>query len=170
MVPVARVRRAHGVRGELRVEALGDAPDVLRTLQEVTLRSPEGQERRWDVEVVRPGPGGSLLLRLKGLDDRTEAETLKGWDVQAPEDALPDLEEGEYWYFQLEGLRVVRRDGEVLGEVVGVFNAGASDVATVRREGGEWMLPIVDEVIVEIDAAGGRLVVDLLPGLLEGGV
>ncbi len=152
------------------MEALGDAPDVLRTLREITLRSPDGEERRWDVKVVRPGPGGSLLLQLEGLDDRTDAEAFKGWDVHAPKDALPDLDEGEYWYFQLEGLRVVRRDGEMLGEVVGVFNAGASDVATVRGERGEWMLPIVDEVIVEIDAAGGRLVVDLLPGLLEGGV
>jgi len=170
VVPVARVRRAHGVRGELRVEALGDAPDVLRTLQQVTLRSPDGQERRWNVQVVRSGPGGSLLLRLEGLDDRTAAEAFKGWDVQAPKDALPDLDEGEYWYFQLQGLTVVRRDGEVLGEVVGVFNAGASDVATVRGVRGEWMLPIVDEVIVEIDVDGGRLIVDPLPGLVEGGV
>ncbi len=170
MVPVARVRRAHGVRGELRVESLGDASDVLHDLKQITIRGKDGAERAYDVVTVRPGSGGALLVKLKGLDDRDEADGLRGSDLLAAEDSLPELTEDEYWYYELEGLEVVKADGTSLGTVVGVFNAGASDVATVKGPAGEWMLPIVDDVVVEIDPTGGRLVVEPLEGLMEGGI
>jgi len=170
VVPVARVRRAHGVRGELRVEPLGDARDVLQDLKTVTLRSRDGDERVWEVRSVRPGSGDALLVKLVGLDDRDDAGALKGSDFLVPADALPALEDDEFWYGDLEGLAVVDSKGAELGTVVGVFNAGASDVATVRGAKGEWMLPIVDDVIVEIDFEASRVVIEPIEGLLEGGI
>lgn len=166
---MARIRRAHGVRGELRVEPLGDAADVLRDLSDITLRTKDGAERAFAIASVRGG-GGMLLVKLDGLDDRDEADALKGSDLLAPADALPDLDDDEYWYFQLEGLEVFDTAGASLGKVIGVFNAGASDVATVQGPSGEWMLPVVDEVVVEIDEAAGRMVIEPMHGLLEGGV
>ena len=83
---------------------------------------------------------------------------------------LPPLQAEEYYYFQLEGLEVVDLAGRSLGRVSGVFNAGASDVATVVRDEGEWMFPVVGDVVKEMDLDGGRIVVDPLPGLLEGGL
>lgn len=170
MVPVARVRRAHGVRGELRVEPLGDAGDVLHDLRQITLQSKDGSERQFGVTSVRGGSGGALLVKLDGLDDRDAADALRGSDLLAPEDAMPALQEDEYWYYQLEGLEVVKADGASLGTVVGVFNAGASDIATVKGPDGEWMLPVVDEVVIEIDEAAGRMVIKPIAGLLEGGI
>jgi 16S rRNA processing protein RimM len=166
---VGRVLRPHGLQGELRVEIITDYPERLRQHACFYLASPDSPEvvRRYPVEAMRQHKG-ALLLKLDGCDDRDAAEELRGMLVQVPlEDAVP-LEEGEYYHFQLVGLRVETEDGQWLGQLVEVLSTGANDVYIVRGPRGELLLPAVDDVVRELDLASKRMVVRLMRGMLAG--
>jgi 16S rRNA processing protein RimM len=75
------------------------------------------------------------------------------------------LEEGEYYHFQLIGVRVETEDGEWLGQVAKVLETRAHDVYVVRGPRGEVLLPAVDELVLELDLESKRMVVHLLPGM-----
>jgi 16S rRNA processing protein RimM len=106
---------------------------------------------------------------LRGYEDRNAADALREALLYvAIEDAVP-LDDDEYYEHQLEGLTVVTDEGETLGEIAEVFTAPkANDVFIVHGPLGELLIPVIEDVIVECDLEAGRLVVRLLPGLIEG--
>ena len=165
---VGRVSRPHGVRGELRVEVLTDYPGRLGQHAYFYLASPDSPEmaRRYPVEKLRRHKK-VLLLKLGGCDDRNGAEELRGQLVQIPTEEAVPLEEGEYYDFQLIGVKVEAESGESLGQVVEVLKTGANDVYVVRGPWGEVLLPVVKDVVLKLDLEARQMVVHLLPGLLE---
>jgi len=166
---VGRVLRPHGIRGELRVEIFTDYPERLGQHACFYLASPDspGAVQRYSVEKLRRHRG-ALLLKLGSCDDRNAADALRGRLVQIPIEAAVPLEEGEYYHFQLIGVRVETESGEWLGQVVEVLATGANDVYVVRGPWGEVLLPAVDDVVLELDLELRRMVVHLLPGMLAG--
>lgn len=165
---VGRVSRPHGVRGELRVEVLTDYPGRLGQHAYFYLASPDSPEivRRYPVEKLRRHKE-VLLLKLGGCDDRNGAEELRGQLVQIPTEEAAPLEEGEYYDFQLIGVKVEAESGESLGQVVEVLKTGANDVYIVRGPWGEVLLPAVKDVVLRLDIEARQMMVNLLPGLLE---
>ena len=104
--------------------------------------------------------GDGLLVRLEGIADRDAAAALRGSEVSLWRSQLPALEEGEYYWSDLEGLGVVTMDGAFLGVVERLFETGANDVMVVRGER-ERLIPFVmDEVVRRIDLAAARIEVD----------
>jgi 16S rRNA processing protein RimM len=166
---VGRILRPHGIRGELRVGIITHYPERLGQQACFYLASPDAPEaaQRYSVEKLRRH-GGALLLKLGGCDDRNAADELRGMLVQIPVEAAVPLEEGEYYHFQLIGVRVEMENGEWLGQVVEVLVTGANDVYVVRGPWGEVLLPAVDDVVLELDLELRRMVVHLLPGMLAG--
>jgi 16S rRNA processing protein RimM len=165
---VGRVRRPHGIRGEVRVEILTDYPERLVQRDSLYLAHPQSPDNveRYPLESVRPHKG-ILLIKLGGCDDRDAAEELRGMLVQIPlEEAVP-LEEGEYYYFQLMGMDVETEAGEWLGRVADVVEGGAHDVYIIHGPRGEILLPAIEDVILELDIEREKMVVHLLPGMLE---
>ncbi len=161
---VGRVQRPHGVRGELRLEVLTGYPERLADLDAVYV----GQEyRRYGVTGCRLHQNLALVT-LTGVDDRDSADRLRGQLVYvAIEDAVP-LDEHEVYEFQVEGLQVVTEEGIVLGDIAEVLAvAGANDVLVVRGPRGETLIPVIDDVITDVDMEAGRLVIHVLPGLLD---
>lgn len=167
-VALGRIRRAHGIRGELRLELYGGDLKTVKSATCIWLQSEQGPAKAIELEAVRPGPGGALLIRVVGVADRTLAETYKGAELLIPSAEMPELEDDEFYYFELEGLQVYDLSETFLGEIVGLFNAGATDVAVVRGPKGEWMFPIIEEMVRSID--DDRVVVDPIEGLIEGGI
>lgn len=164
---VGRILRPHGIRGELRVGVLTDYPERLGQHAYFYLASPDLPEiaRRYPVEKLRRHKK-VLLLKLGGCDDRNAAEELRGQLVQIPIEEAVSLEEGEYYYFQLIGVRVEAESGESLGQVVDVLETGANDVYVVRGPQGEVLLPAVKDVVLKLDLEAKQMVVNLLPGML----
>lgn len=162
---VGRVLRPHGVRGELRVEIMTDHPERL-SFHPVLYLGPE--HTPYDLEGVRFHKGAALI-KLTGCDDRNAAEALRNQLVQIPfEDAVP-LEEGEFYEFQIMGAEVITETGETLGRVVEVIETGANDVYVVQGPRGELLIPVIEDVVQELDLENQRMVVTLLPGLLDEG-
>jgi 16S rRNA processing protein RimM len=165
---VGRVLRPHGVRGELRVEIITGFPERLAQHDAFYLAHPDSPEdvQRYPVEEMRQHKE-AVLLKLAGCDDRNEAELLRDMLVQIPiEEAVP-LEEGEYYHFQIIGVRVETESGEWLGQVAEVLETGANDVYLVRGPRGEVLLPAIRDVVRELDPEAKLMVVHLLPGMLE---
>jgi len=109
---------------------------------------------------------GAALLKLEGCHDRATVERLRGQLVQIPiEEAMP-LEQDEYYEYQIVGLAVWTAGGKYLGTVDEVISTGANDVYVVRSEGREVLIPAIEDVVLEINLAQGRLVVELMEGLI----
>ncbi len=161
---IGRVLRPHGIRGELRVEILTDFPERVGELRYVYVGA---RHRRNRLQSARPHRG-ALLIKLEGCDDRNAAELLRGALIHvALEDAVP-LEEGEYYHFQVLGVQVETEAGEPLGEVVEVLSTpGANDVYVVHGPRGEVLLPAIRDVVLELDVEAKRMVVHLMPGLVD---
>ncbi|MFI7587762.1 ribosome maturation factor RimM [Spongisporangium articulatum] len=161
---VARIGRAHGIRGEVSIEVRTDSPGD-RFVAGAVLYPVDGRPPL-TVRTVRDH-NGTVLLTFAEIGDRTAAEGLR--DVVLEADVPDSTGEDDAWYpHELVGLAVVAPDGEPLGEVVGLQNGGAQDLLVVRRPDGERRLvPFVTTLVPEVDVAGGRVVVDAPPGLLE---
>jgi 16S rRNA processing protein RimM len=166
---IGRILRPHGVRGELRAEILTDYPDRVQTVFAQHLRTLYvGKEHRpFTLTGVRFHQD-AMLLTFKECMTRDEADALRGALVEiALEDAIP-LEEGEYYHFQLIGMQVETEEGDVLGDIVDVFTVpGANDVFVVHGSRGEILIPAIEDVVIDLDVEAGRVVIRLLPGLLD---
>jgi 16S rRNA processing protein RimM len=167
LLVVARVGRAHGIKGELAVEVRTDEPDTRLAPGSVLLTDPP--ERGPLTVRASRDHSGRLLVRFEGVDDRTAAEALRGTllQVDVDPDAVPD--EDDAWYdHQLVGLTVVDTTGAVVGEVADVLHLPAQDVLAVARpDGSEALVPFVSEIVPAVDVAARQVVVDPPPGLLD---
>ena len=158
-VAVGRVLGAWGLRGDLTVERLAP-PEVLSQGRTVTVA---GQE----IVIERSrGHGRVVHVKLAGVDTRESAAALRGALLQLPERDLEPLPEGEYYRFQLIGLRVSSTDGQDLGRVTDVLSTAANDVLIVAGPLGELLIPAVDEVVKRVDLDSGAIIIDIIPGLL----
>jgi 16S rRNA processing protein RimM len=158
LIVVGEVTRPHGVRGAVRVFPVTDFPERLLRLTEVVVV--QGRRTR-TVRVEQAEPAGRfVVMKLAGVDTPDDAAALRGATIEVPAaDAVP-LPPGQFYIFQIVGLRARTAAGEVLGEVVDVLRTGSNDVYVVRAAGGgETLLPAVEGVIERIDLAAGEVVV-----------
>jgi 16S rRNA processing protein RimM len=160
-VAVGRVTKVHGVRGEVAVENRSDNPDRWAPGARVF----DERGAAYTVAAVRPH-GGRLLVTFEEIADRTAAQVLVGVTLVVPESSLPELGQGEWWAFQAEGLRVSSEDGRDLGTVREVLAYPAQDLwRIVGDDGAEILVPVVSELVVEVNLEERRAVVRSLPGL-----
>ena len=113
------------------------------------------------------GPKGNdeLIIWFRGIRDRGQAQRLAGLWLCVAQSEVPSAEEGEYFHYQLIGLKVRTVDGEDLGELAEILETGSNDVYVVAGLDGEILVPALSRVVREIDIAGGLMVVDLPEGL-----
>lgn len=160
-VAVGRIARPHGVTGEVAVLVLSEVPD--RFADGATVWLEDG--RALTVASSRPHKD-RLLVRFRGIADRTQAEALHGALLVVPESMSPPLPEGSWWDHQLVGCAVETEVGSRLGLLTEVIHTAANDVwvATDDR-GAETLVPVLKDVLVSVDVAAKRIVVHEVPGL-----
>jgi len=112
-----------------------------------------GRNGDWQSVKVAEGQrhGKSVILRLEGHDDRDQAAALIGTEIGADRSALPEPEEGHYYWSDLTGLTVVHRDGTELGKVKEVLETGAHDVMVVQGEQERLVPFVMDAVVLDVD-------------------
>ncbi len=164
---IGRITSVFGVKGWLKVYSYTDPKEGILSYRNWTLdldgrRIPARLE-----EGRRQGQG--IVVRLKGVDDRDVALTYCGAEVRVDTDALPELPDGEFYWFQLEGLDVFTVEGECLGKVHHLIETGSNDVLVVQptRESidqRERLIPYLPDLVVrEVALAESRMVVDWDP-------
>ncbi|MEU0335330.1 ribosome maturation factor RimM [Streptomyces sp. NPDC006193] len=164
---VARIGRAHGVRGEVTVEVRTDEPE-LRLGPGAVLATDPPSAGPLTIAAGRVH-SGRLLLRFEGVTDRNAAEALRNTLLIA--DVDPDeLPEGddEYYDHQLIDLDVVTEDGTEVGRITEISHLPSQDLFIVQRpDGGEVLIPFVEEIVTEIDLKEQKAVIAPPPGLID---
>ncbi len=166
---VGRVGRPHGIRGDVIVDVRTDDPD-LRFAAGSVLRTEPAANGPLTVAAAR-WHSGRLLVSFVGFDDRDQAEELRGVMLVVDSEELADPGESGYVRdYQLVGLSVLTTAGEPVGTVTDVLHHG-QDLLVITgdgaRSGAEILVPFVTPLVPEVDVAGGRLVIDPPPGLLD---
>ncbi|MCQ0023495.1 ribosome maturation factor RimM [Streptomyces somaliensis DSM 40738] len=164
---VARIGRAHGIKGEVTVEVRTDEPE-LRLAPGAVLATDPASAGPLTVESGRVH-SGRLLLRFAGVRDRNAAEALRNTLLIAEVDPDERPEEpDEYYDHQLVDLDVVLADGTGIGRVTEVSHLPYQDLFVVERpDGREVLIPFVEEIVTEVDLDGQRVVVAPPPGLID---
>jgi 16S rRNA processing protein RimM len=160
-VAVGRIARAHGVRGEVGVLVLSEVPErfadgAVVWLEDGRTLTVESSRRHRD----------RLIVRFREVGDRDAADGLRGAILVVPESSSPPLPEGSWWDHQLEGCEVLTDTGRALGQVNDVIHTAANDVWSVVDEAGtETLIPVLTDVLVDVDVDAKRIVVHEIPGL-----
>ncbi len=156
---------AIGLAGQMKMKAISTRLDhIRRTTRTVYIGPKYTPYQLRQLKEVRPQ---EVVIILAEVNTRDAANALRGYEIAVREHEIAPLDEGEYFYHQLVDLTVFTADGETLGRVREVIETGANDVLVVAREAGaDVLVPMISDVVRELDIAGGRIVVQLLDGLL----
>jgi 16S rRNA processing protein RimM len=167
LVVIGEIARPHGLHGEMRVTPLTDHPERFEAVTDCVLWD-QARDTRQRCRITRARrQGAAVLLSLAGCDTIEAAGALVGRLVALPEaEALP-LPPGQFYPWQLEGCRVLTDDGREVGRVTRVEQSAAQDLWVVSDGAREWLIPAVAEIVLEVDVAGGRVVIRPPDGLLE---
>ena len=163
LIVLGKITSVHGVRGEVKIYSFTDPIDNLLGYPAWTLKR-DGEVKQ--VELVSGRLQGKILVaKLKGLDDREVARTFAGFDICVPRALLPDLDDGEYYWHQLEGLKVIDLQGQLLGRIDHLLETGSNDVMVVKPCPGslddrERLLPYTEQCVQQVDLAAGEMRVD----------
>jgi len=168
LVELGPIVNCHGVRGEVRLLPHNPDSDPAVMRDGVILLWRDGRREMRQVRGARRHKR-FLLLQLDGVDDAGAAEALVGCAVAVPRAALPALDDDAVYHADLVGCAVETTAGASLGTVESMLVTGSNDVCVVRDGAREVLVPLIADVVAELDVAGRRLVVRPIPGLLDDG-
>jgi 16S rRNA processing protein RimM len=166
VITIGRIRRSWGRRGEVIVEPLTSWPERFLKLSRVYVSPSPGQRSERRVERVWFHQG-ELVLHLEGCSSLSDAEKIRGADIEIPQSEAVQLGEGEYYQYQLVGLRVSGPSCGDIGRVERVLETGGVDVLVVRSEKREVLIPFARDIVTRIDLAAGEIRVEPPEGLLD---
>lgn len=149
---------AQGLRGEVRVKSFTEDPAAIEEYG--TLYGGDG--RAFEILDAREHKD-MVIIRFRGVNDRTEAEKLNGTELYIERDNLDDddLDDEEYFYADLEGLEALDADGNSYGVISAIFDFGAGDILELTQDGKRaQLIPFSEASVLEIDFEGGTILID----------
>ncbi|MFO8056498.1 MAG: ribosome maturation factor RimM [bacterium] len=163
-IPLGVVGRPFGIKGEIKLKPYNPDTTWFDHAEGVWVRENEVSEPTFYPLVRSRRHKEFILLTLKGIHGRDEAERLKGSEAVVPEDKLEPLSEDEYYWYHLIGLRVEDTEGRHIGEVVRMEptapSAGGNDLFVVRGDKGEILIPASDPPVKDISQEQGRMLIE----------
>lgn len=166
MLEVGKIINTHGLKGEVKIVTWTDSPDVFEDLEYVIIKSKKG-----DITLTIKGvkyQKNNIIVKFKELERIEDAEPLKNSVLYAPREMLGELPDGVYYIADLIGLEVFDDEGQKIGIIADVFSTGANDVYDIKREGQKnLLLPVIDDVVLDVDIEGGKVTVHIMEGLLD---
>jgi 16S rRNA processing protein RimM len=165
-VIVGCVCKPHGVHGEVLVDVLTDFPERLVDGIRFGIGPEDGPEEHFEVHRVRYHKR-RWLLAVRGLRDRDLVEGWRGRYLFLPALGPDEVPEGYYYEHQLVGLHCRSTGGEPLGRIVALEPGEAQARLVVRREGRDFLVPYVQEIVRSVDPEAGVVVLDPPRGLLD---
>lgn len=150
LILLARIVGAHGIKGDVLLHVFAQEPKTL-----LRFSFPAGA-----LSSVRPGPKGSFIGHIKGVDDRSGAEALKGQEMTVTRADLPEAAEDEYYISDLVGLATLYQ-GQKIGQVIGVPDFGAGQLLDIRLDSGRGLfLPFDEDHVGAVDLTAKTIEVD----------
>jgi 16S rRNA processing protein RimM len=165
LVAIARIAKPRGLKGELTADILTDFPERFEDLVDVTAVMPDETRRELKIE-KHWFQSGRVVLKFEGFDTIETAETLRNAEICIDEADAVELEEGEYFDWQLAGCEVKTLEGALIGTVRDIMRTGGTEILVVDGEK-EYLIPFSETICVEVDIEKKAIVVDPPEGLLE---
>ena len=166
LVAIAKIVRPRGLRGELVADVLTDFPDRFENLEKVVAVQPDGTRRDLKIEDLW-FQKNRIVIRFAGFDSIEQAETLRNTEICVPESESVELDEDEYFDWDLQGCEVRTIEGERIGTVREVMRTGGTENLVVDGDGREYLIPFAGSICTEVDIENKLIRVDLPEGLLE---
>jgi 16S rRNA processing protein RimM len=167
-LPIGKIVGAHGVNGNLKVCSYAESVSIFKPGCLILAIHAGKIEKYLAIKWAKPH-GKSILLSFKGVEDRKTAETLIGAELFIERTALPELEEGVYYWTDIIGLSVFTTDNQYIGRVESIMATGSNDVYVVKdpnkENNNETLIPAIESVVLEIDFERKRIRVNLPEGL-----
>jgi 16S rRNA processing protein RimM len=162
---LGKVVRPHGLEGLLRVRSYAQSEASFLEAGEVLLRPVSGRTHAYRVLSARPHKN-ILLMKLEGVNSLEQAEEFREAEVLVRAEAIP-RKEGDYFWYELIGLRVFLDTGEYVGAISRIIPAGGNEIYVVGSGNKEIFVPATYEVVKEIDLGKGRMTISAMEGLLD---
>ena len=159
-IAVGRVLGTHGTTGQVRVKVFSDVPQRFDPGQLLYCN-----HRPLHIIDSAPNPRNQVTLKFQDIDSPAAAQDLVGHWLTVPAESGPPPLEGEYFHYQLLGLRVLTDQGEELGEVAEILETGSNDVYIVEGASGQLLIPAIADVVRQVDLERGVMTVKLMEGL-----
>lgn len=162
---IGKIIEPHGLKGEVKIYSFAGQPENFQHYKKlVLLTASGGLTPPYAAEKCRV-KGKTAIVKLTSVNDRSSAEAITGMGVLILKEDLPQPGNDEFYLYQMEGLLVLTEDGRKLGTVTNIFSNGAQDLLVVQDNNKEYLIPILDAIIVYRDAE--KIVIAPPPGLLE---
>lgn len=163
LLVLGKITSVHGVRGEVKVHSFTEPLTNLLDYHAWILRR-DDEVRRTELVSGRL-QGKALVVKLKDLHNRELARDYAGFEICVPMAVLPTLDEGDYYWHQLQGLQVINQQDQLLGRIDHLLETGANDVMVIKPcvgslDGRERLLPYTEQCIQDIRLAEGKVRVD----------
>ena len=165
-VAIAKLLKPRGLRGEIVAEILTDFPERFENAQTVAAFGEKGEKRELKIEEFF-FQKGRVVLKFEGFDSIEEAETLRNFEVCIPESEAVELEDDEFFDWQLQECQVATIGGEQLGQVSEVMRTGGNENLVVKGAKKEYLIPFVKAICTKVDLENKLILVDAPDGLLE---
>ena len=162
---VGKIVNTHGIRGDVRVMPTTDfVAERFAKGQDLYLQQ-AGEPLKLIVESARQHKG-FILVKFVGYDNINDVQAFCDHELMVSGKDQQPLEDGQYYYHQIIGLSVKTVDGEELGTIKEILSPGANDVWVVQRDGKkDLLLPVIDDVVKDVDLDAGEVTVELMEGL-----
>lgn len=166
LILIAKIRRPHGIKGEVILESFTNDNKRFKKLKRVFLKNAKGEISEATLETFRDTANGPLI-RLKEFPDRNAVEVLRNYEILIPESERPAMPEGHAYYDQIIGMDVVDEEsGEKIGVVADIFELPAGDVLSITlNDGSEKLVTSAGEEVRAIDVKSNTLKIKLLEEL-----
>ena len=165
LVAIAKIVKPRGIRGEAVAEVLTDFPERFEGLKDVIAVMPQGGREELKIENAW-FQNGRIVLKFAGIDSVEPAEELRNVEICVLESDAVELEEGEFFDWQLEGCRVETIEGRQVGTVREVMRTGGTEILVVDGDR-EFLIPFAESICVEVDVEEKSIKIDPPEGLLE---
>ena len=166
LVAIAKIARPRGLRGEVVAEVLTDFPERFEGLNNVTLVLPDAGREELKIESFW-FQNDRIVLKFEGLSRPEDVERLRDAEVCITEAEAVELDEDEFFDWQLAGCRVEIGDGELLGEVREVMRTGGTEILVVENNDQEYLIPFAGSICTDVDVDAKVIKIDPPEGLLE---
>ena len=166
LVAIARIAKTRGLRGETVADVLTDFPERFEDLETVFAVKPNGAREELKIESFR-FQNNRVLLKFASIDSIDAAETYRGAEICIPESESVELEEGEFFDWELTGCAVETVEGENIGRVKEIMRTGGTEILVVAGAEKEYLIPFAEAICTEVDVENKLIRVDAPEGLLD---
>lgn len=166
LVAIANIVRTRGLKGEVVADILTDFPERFDSLTDVIGVRESGERLELKIEKFW-FQNDRVILKFAGYDSIEKAETLRNVEICVPEDEAVELEDGEFFDWELAGCKVETVDGITIGVVRELMRTGGTELLVVGGEAREFLIPFAEAICVEVDIENKLIKIDPPDGLLD---